>query len=119
MSPEEIEAKVSEIIVRYMRINRPLVYFEITNGINSAHGLDIAIEVFNWTALKYEDALAYTAKQLWHMLVNGEVRRLENDTWVLDIHDKLFQFVQADAEKMPCYEKAYRGSYYYGQLRAK
>lgn len=114
MSPEEIESKVSEIIIRYMRINRPLVYFGITQSINGTRGLDIAIEVFNWTALEYEDALTHTARQLWTMLVNEEVRRLENDTWVLDIHDKLFQFVRADAEKMPYYNRIYHDRLYYG-----
>ena len=107
MPPEEIEARVSEIIIKYMKISTPLVYFDVTSNISGIQGLDIAIEVFNWTALEYEDALAHTARRLWAMLVNGEVRRLENDTWVLDIQDKLFQFVQADAEKMVCYGRTY------------
>ena len=70
-------------------------------------GIDIAIEVFNWTALEYEEALAHTAKQLWKMLASGEVRRLEDDHWISRNRHDLYLFVSGDTRGMNTYDGLY------------
>jgi hypothetical protein len=71
MTPEQLEAAIRGIILD-----------ELTRFKNTGRaGLDLVLEVFNWTALEYEEALRLTAKVLYGMFVQEEVNLCDRDHW--------------------------------------
>ena len=114
MSPEEVEKRVTTIILNHLKYrNQPPAHHIQTwflGGVlntDGLRGIDIAIEVFNWTALEYEDALAITARQLWNMYIRGEIRHLNDDYWILRTQHDVFLFVTGDTKGMNCYDRVY------------
>jgi hypothetical protein len=108
MSPEEVETRIKEIILEYLSKEPQSICF--SGGILNTErlqGIDIATEVFNWTALKYEEVLDITARQLYNMFTRGEVRRLEGDHWISSIKHELFLFITGGVEGMNCYDRVY------------
>jgi hypothetical protein len=78
MTQEQLEAAVRDAILDTMRL-----YRDRLGGNYGVMGLTLVIEVFNWTALKYEDAIQITAKVLYRAFVQGEVRPCGRDHWKL------------------------------------
>jgi len=121
MSPEEVEVRVAQIVFDLLKRqptpfwiqdrHKVIRFVGKTMSPESLRvglpGLDIAEEVFNWTALEYDDALGHTARRLWKMLLHGEIRRLEDDRWMLSSKYELLHFMQAGADGMNSYDRFY------------
>jgi hypothetical protein len=80
MSPDQIEKAIAEIVENYM--------ITILNPQGTFNGIDLATEVYNWTALDFDTACEYAAKELIKQLLVGRVRKTHFfDQWVFIEHE--------------------------------
>jgi len=78
MSPSQIEQAVSEIVETYLAT--------LLNPDGSFDGVNLAIEVFNWTGLDYEESCRVAAAELIKRYMDGQVRKDTGDRWILVGH---------------------------------
>lgn len=74
MTPEQLEVTVETLLEQTLQHRR----------VDGLPGLDLALEVFNWTALEYEEALRIAAKVLYRMFTQGKVRSCGRDHWKIE-----------------------------------
>ena len=78
MAPEQLEATVRSIILDTVQY-----YTNLTRGLLGASGRVLVLQVFNWTAIDYDEAIRLTGKVLYQMFVHDEVRPCGKDHWRL------------------------------------